>query len=80
MTTNRARYDAGAPHAPATADAWAGAISDEVDILTAGDSGSYAPPGDYVESTDVTDIVVVDFGMLPGTPDANTLYFEREEV
>lgn len=38
----------------------------------------YQPAGDYVESTDITNIVVVDNGMMPATPDPFTLYLERE--
>ena len=46
MTTNRARFDAGVPHAPETARLWGEGISDDVDThLTAADphSGAYAP-------------------------------------
>ena len=49
MTTNRARFDAGVPHAPETARLWGEGISDDVDThLTAADphSGAYVAPGD----------------------------------
>lgn len=46
--------------------------------LGAQPAGNYQAVGDYVESTDITNIVVVDNGMMPATPDSFTLYLERE--
>ena len=64
--TNRSRFDAGAPHAPAAAEEWGRLISDAVDDLAASGTNGHAPDPALEDDGQTLITQTGDYLFLPG--------------